>query len=299
MNEVNVGVENLRGLKGDFNFAGLHPPGIQRFLMESKMITHASDGSVVDEVVFRLRLTATPAAPREAGGDRYTCTGFTVRRGPEAEVTLPSLAGWSYLFKHRPGEVDELGQTLGIDHKPFEHLTDANGSELPEVIAYHVYNAFIDFHAFQVFTEPTGGGGGIQDLKRVRQKIVHAASHSRPSTSLAGSVAEGSYFENGEVTLELKGLSLVDERPCALVGFDSGQSSFVMLMTPAPGIEVKTVGSSHYWGDVYKDLETLWIRRANLTELVLTETAVPNAPQPVRSVVERSILVRKLEVEGS
>jgi len=291
VNDLKVGTEVLRE---DFDFARAHTPEVQNYAMESRMFTRASNGRVIDERVFRLRLTATPGSLLGIDGDRYTCTGFTVQHGNEEAVSIPSLSGWSYTFKYRRGERDDRGQVLGIDHKPFEKLADANRKPLPEVIAYHVYNAFIDFHSFQVFTEPTVGGRGIQDLVRIGQKIVHAASHSRPSTSLAGSVGEGSYFENGEVTLELKGLGLVADRPCAIIGYDSGASSFVMLMKPAPEIEVKTVGSSHFWGDVYKDLESQWVRRADLTEVVATETAVPNEAKPINAYIERSILVRSV-----
>lgn len=282
-------------LRDEFDFARPFAPEVQGYLMVSRMYTRAPDGRVVDETVFRLRLTATPGSLLGIDGDRYTCTSFTVQHGEEAERAIPSLSGWSYLFNRRPAERDELGQVLGIDHRPFEKLVDESGKPLPQGTAYQVYNAFVDFHSFQVFTEPTPRGPGIQDLRRVGQRIVHAASHSRPPTSLRGSVADGSYFENGEVTIELKGLGLADDRPCAIIGYDSGSSSFLMLMQPAPEIEIRTVGSSHYWGDVYKDLESQWIRRADLTEIVVSETAVPNETRPRNAFIERSILVRNVD----
>ena len=104
-------------------------------------------------------------------------------------------------------------------------------------------------------------------------------------------VAEGSYFRNGEVTLTFKGLSSVKGNNCALLGYDSGQSSFYMLMKPLPAMEVKTKGSSHYWGDIYKDLTSGWIQKATLHEMVVSETEVPGQANKLHTVVERSIQI--------
>jgi hypothetical protein len=54
--------------------------------------------------------------------------------------------------------------------------------------------------------------------------------------------------------VELKGI-LVDEQPCALLSYDSGASSFTMISRPVAKIEARTVGSSHYWGDIYNGTE--------------------------------------------
>jgi len=271
-----------------FDFSAARSVSDQYFTMETRMVTHGPDGRAVDTTTLRTRLRCEPGAG--APGDRYTCLRFTFQRGEGPETAIPSLAGWQYVFTHRPGEKDEKGQTLGIDHAPFEKLVDERGVAVPAGIAYLVYNVFIDFHSFQAFTDPTPAGGGIQDLTRIGQKVVHAASHSRPSTDLGSAVANGSYFENGEVTLELKGVSLERGKACAVVGYDSGASSFVMLVKPMPDLEVRTTGSSHYWGDIYKDLDTRWVRRASLTELVVSETLVPGQ-KPLDAVTERAIQV--------
>ncbi len=62
-----------------------------------------------------------------------------------------------------------------------------------------------------------------------------------------------------------------------------------MITTPMLNFEVRTVGSSHYWGDVCKDLETNWVRKATLTELVVSETTIPGQANTVKGVIERSI----------
>jgi hypothetical protein len=278
-------------LTQSFELAGAHSLETQRYVMESRMMTHGPDGAVVKTDIYRLRLQCAPAAPAGGAADRYTCLEFTIQLGDSPEVSIPSLSGWSYAFRYNPTGRYENGQTLGIPHEPFDNLVDATGKTVPPANAYHVYNAFIDFHSFTVFIEGTSTGGGIQDLTRIGQRIVHAASGSTPAVNLGSNVAPGSYFKNGEVTLELKGAGLVQGRPCAIVGYDSGQSSFLMITKPVPEVEVRTAGSSHYWGDIHKDLQSQWVRKATLTEIVVSETTLPAPPNKIDAVIERAITV--------
>ena len=172
------------------------------------MITYALDGKRISTDIFRLHLKCVPARVTGKDADEYTCTKFTVQLAGAPEVELPAMKNWTYLF----APATEKGPMFGIDHAQFEKLVDAKGQPVPVDKAYHVYNAFIDFHAFcNVFAEPATGGKGIQDLKTIGQKIVHAAAFTEPPVNLGSSVKEGSTFKNGEVTLEFKGLSLVDD----------------------------------------------------------------------------------------
>jgi hypothetical protein len=57
----------------------------------------------------------------------------------------------------------------------------------------------------------------------------------------------GSSFKNGQITLEFKGLSVVNGKDCALIAYDSGESSFKILMQPTPEMQIQIVGSSHYF----------------------------------------------------
>jgi hypothetical protein len=285
-------------LRGEFHLAGERVAAVQYFEMESRLATHAPDGSITGTDIYRLSLKCTPAKVAGTRGDVYTCRRFTITLGNAPEVSIPSLEGWQYEFTPHPMERSPNGTTLGIPHEPFEALKDQNGKAVPVVNAYHVYNAFIDFHSFFIFADPTPSKGGIQDLSRIGQRIVHASANSQPATNLGTQVSEGSYFRNGEVTIELKGIGIVDGAPCAIVGFDSGASSFVMIMTPAPKFDVRTAGSSHYWGDIYKDLATNWVRKAVLTELVVSETTLPGQASTIKGVIERSILVRNVTQEG-
>ncbi|MCP4258346.1 MAG: hypothetical protein GY774_12735 [Planctomycetes bacterium] len=282
-------------LRQTFNLGGRRSNQIQYFLMESKLLTYALDGKRVSTDVFRLRLKCVPAKTAGTKGDQWTCSKFTVQLGDEPEVEVPAMKNWTYVFKIPPTGIDDKGQTLGIDHAQFANLVDASGKAIPPDKSYHVYNAFIDFHAFcDIFADRIEGGRGIQDLKSIGQKIVHAAANTEAPVNLGSSVAKGSTFKNGEVTMELKGLSRVDGAACAMVGYDSGESSFKMFVKPMPDMEIRTVGSSHYQGDIYIDLLTNWVRKATLYELVVSEVTLPTPPGKVNSVIERDIIVRNV-----
>jgi len=278
-------------LRQTFDFAAPRSRDAQSYEMETRVITYAPDGKRANTDVLRLWLKCTPGKDT----DQYTCQKFTVQFGSAPEAALPALENWTYPFKETATGMDEKGQVFGIDHVKFENLGDANGQPLPADKAYFVYNTFIDFHAFcNAFAEPTTGGKGIQDLKSVGQKIVHAASFTEPPVNLGSNIAKGSTFKNGEVTLALKGLSIVDEAACAIVAFDSGASSFQMIMKPMPNMEVRSVGSSHYKGDLYIDLATRWVRKVTMDELVVTETTVPMLPNKINAVIERNSTIRNV-----
>lgn len=282
-------------LRQTFDLAGPRAAQAQVFEMETRVITYAPDGKRINTDILRLGLKCNPARLSGKDADEYTCTKFTVQFGTGKEIAVPAMANWSYLFRNTGDGLDDKGQVFGIDHAHFEKLLDANGQPLPPDKAYFVYNSFIDFHAFcDVFAAPAAGGKGIQDLKSLGQKIVHAAANTEAPVNLGSNIEKGSTFKNGEVTLELKGLGLVDGAACALLGFDSGQSSFQMRMKPLPNMEVHSVGASHYQGDIYVDLTTHWVRQAVMDELVVTESTIPTLQNKINAVIERNVTIRNV-----
>lgn len=285
-------ISNVRKLLAqEYNLAPPHSTDTQYYSMESKLQNHAPDGSPLGWDIYRLYLRCVPSAD-PAKGDEYTCMKFTVQLNGSAEASIPSLTNWKYVFLLTPSARDEKGQVLGIDHSKFEKIVDENGKTLPVGNTYHVYNAFIDFHSMSVFSEKTPVGNGVQNLKHMGDKIVHVASFSQPPVNLGSQIAEGSYFKNGKVTLLFKGLGLVNDKTCALLEYDSGESSLYMLMRPLPNMDVTTKGSSHYWGDIYKDLSGGWIQKATLHEIVVTETTIPGQTNKANAIVERDINIK-------
>jgi len=67
-----------------------------------------------------------------------------------------------------------------------------------------------------------------------------------------------------------------------------------MIMKPMPNMEVKTRGSSHYFGDIYKDLKGGWIQKASLHEFVVSQTQVPGMTNKINGVVERTIRINNV-----
>jgi hypothetical protein len=255
----------------------------QEFIMQSQVWKMGPDGKRVDTTIYTVHLRSTPVTD----GDEFTCVRFTLRIGNKNEISIPSLAGWKYVYRRTGNYKDEKDQVLGIDHAPFENLKDSAGKPLSAENSYMVYNVFVDFHTMFVFADKTPAGKGVQDLHQVGDKIVHFAAYSTPAVNLGKMIKPGSVFKNGEITLEFKGLGIINKKSCALLGYDSGVSSFTMLMQYTPTMEVNTNGSSHYWGDIYKDLQSGWIQHATLHEIVVSQTTV--GTNKVSGVIERSI----------
>ena len=283
-------------LQETYNLTPQHSKDTQYYEMISRLQPHALDGTPQGWDTYHLFLRCVPSSD-PAKGDEYTCLKFTVEINKMPEAAIPALAGWKYYFLLTANAMDQKGQLFGIDHNKFQDLVDEKGNKILAGNAYHVYNAFIDFHSMSIFSEKTAWGNGAQDLRKIGDKVIHMASNSQAPVNLGKLVAEGSYFKNGQVTLLFKGLGFVNENTCALLEYDSGESSFSMLMKPMPNVEVTTKGSSHYWGDIYKDLAKGWIQKATLHEMVVSEINVPGASK-INTVVERSIEIKNIKQPG-
>ena len=278
-------------LESKYDLARGHSQDTQYFIMESRLTRFNSNGTRMEPDIYRLYLRCVPG---KSGADEYTCLKFTVTSGQSPEVSIPVLANWKYNFSRRSDEKDEKGQLFGIEHSRFEHLKDENGSSIFIDKSYHIYNAFIDFHSMNVFADKTPKGKGVQDLSHIGDTVVHYASWSEPPVNFGSQIEKGSIFKNGKITLGFKGLSLVNEKSCAVIEYDSGESSFTMMMKPTPDIEIKTTGTSHYWGDIFKALGTGWIQKATLHEIVVSETAVPGQSNKTNATIERNIIIQNV-----
>jgi len=268
--------KNLVGLAGPFDLAGPRKAEVREFVQETRLIRMNLKGQRTGTETLTLKLRCVPSSLRGEPGDEYTCLEFSIRTNDGEPVTIPALAGWTHVFLPTPTGMDEKGQVFGIPHDKFENLVDSRGAKLDVEHGYFVYNSFIDFHGFDdVFARPSSGGAGIQDLKVPGQAIVHAAAFTEPPVNLGKGIKAGSYFRNGEVKLAFKGLGLVDDRACAVIGFDSGESTFKMIMPMGANMDIVTDGGSEYIGDIYIDLETRWVRKVTLDEFVVSETIVP------------------------
>jgi hypothetical protein len=285
-------------LRTNFDLAGPQTPEIRYYLQETRVFHFGLDGKPTGMEAFRMKLEWTHASVSGGTRDSFLCRKSTIQKDTGPEVAIPSLENWSYDFRRTPTGLDEKGQIFGIDHVKFQNLRDENGCVLMPNTAYAVYNSFIDFHSFaDVFARPTDGGGGIQDLKKIGDRIVHAAAFTEPPVNLGNLILPGSTFKNGEVTLEFKGLAIRGDVTCALIGYDSGESTFKMLMKPMPDMEIQAFGRSHYLGDLYLELDTRWVRRVDLIETVIAQANLPLPPNKVNEVVERKLLIQTVTRE--
>lgn len=102
--------------------------------------------------------------------------------------------------------------------------------------------------------------------------------------------------------LVFKGVGLVEGAACAVVGYDSGESTLRMLIPMIPGKDIEIVGGSQYMGDLHIDLAMRWLRKATLDEFVIHETRVPAmgegaAAQTIRDYTVRHLAARMISRE--
>ena len=250
------------------------------------------DGKRTGVETYLLRLRCIPAAISGKKLDECSCREFGLQLNNGQVTTLPTLRLFTYQFDQMSGVLNK-GPMFGIPQEPFLGMKDSLGNQLPPDICYATYNNFVDFHALtDVFTRPMKYVKGIEQLQSIGDRIVHPGAFNEAPVSVTGVVRPGSVFRNGELTLQLKGVSLVDGRPCALVNYDSGESTLRMAFIQGNSEDVLMEGGSEYAGDIYIDLATRWVRKVILNEFVVTETYTASKPNKIPGYTARHILLR-------
>ena len=294
----NLNAQTKEILEQSYKLAGERTPGPQFFILQTIITNYSLDGTRTGREFYKLYLQCKPAKDSGKNVYKYTCSKFEIGSHDSNLVTVPTLDNWSYIFGNTPSGYDAKRQIFGIQHSKFENLTDNNGKHISQGMSYWIYNSFIDFHAFcNVFAEPTTTGGGIQDLNHINQKIVHLAANTEAPVDLGSNAEKGSYFKNGEIILTLIGLGIVNDATCAIINFDSGESSFKMKMKPMPNMEITTVGSSHYKGNLFINMKSFWVEKVIMDEFVLSETNIPGQTK-INSVTERKTTINNIDKSG-
>jgi hypothetical protein len=287
-------LERLRqDLEGPFDLSIDRKPETQYYHMQTQFIHLGFDGKRTGVETYLLRLRCIPARISGKKLDEYVCSEFGLQLNNAGITTLPALRLFKYQFNQMSGVLDK-GPMFGIPQEPFLGMKDSAGNQIPPDICYATYNNFVDFHALgDVFSRPMKYVKGIEQLKSVGDRIVHPGAFNEAPVSVTGVVRAGSIFRNGELTLELKGVSLVDDCPCALVNYDSGESTLRMAFIQADKSEdVMMDGGSEYTGDIYIDLDSGWVRKVTLNEAVVTQTYTASRPNKIPGYTVRHILLR-------
>jgi hypothetical protein len=291
-----VSTKLLARLEQPYDLARERTPDVQYFRMKTQYVYIGFDGKRKGTETYNLKLKCTPATMSGNSGDRYTCGGLELLSNDGPPVSIPSLYGWTYVLNMNSSGKNENEPLLGIPHDKFEDVCDSQGNKLD---GYKVYANFVDFHAplNDFFPRSVSWGNGIQDIKRVGEKTIHASSFHTAPINMGRRIKAGSEFQNGNVSLEFKGLGVVESSACAIIGFDSGEGTLKVLLSTGCDMEIETVGGSQFKGDIYIDLTTRWVRRATMDEFVITETRMPSPTPKIDAYTVRHILMRMIGKE--
>ena len=276
-------------LTKEYDLGGARSREPQFYLVQHEVATHASNGKRKAVDMYKMRLTCEPG-DRATGEttDEYTCVNFSVKRNDTPEVTIPSLDGWSYPFSKQllnEEGLDSQGQMMGIPHTKFDKLTDSTGAKLPIELPYQIYSAFTYFHTCcNILAEPDQFLKGIQDLKRIGDKIVSNKSYELP-IDLGENILKGSTYKTGETTLEFKGLGTVDDIACAIVSYEEIGGSWTAYIKAMPLMTVKTGGGTQIRADIYIDLASFWVKKATYIVTDITKTTLFGIPVEIATIV--------------
>lgn len=285
-------------LEQEFNLEGNRSKKPQFYITQFEVAYHSSNGKQKWVDKFELYLTLDPSNSSVGDGDKFTCTKFSVQLKGGTKVSIPSLAGWSYNFSLKSLDsegLDEQGFMLGIPHMKFEDLIDSRGQKLSIEAQYQVYSAFIYFHSYcSQLAEQSA-----QTLKKIGDQSVKDLTGLESPINLGAIFLKGSKFFHGIETLEFKGLSVIDDKTCAIIGFSESGGGYVMYIRPMPILKVKTVGGTRYSGDIYIDLESLWVKKVNATVIDMTKTTMYGIPVeisiPITTLTIRSVDQKEYE----
>ncbi len=128
-----------------YDLVGERSRETQHFALESRLTIRSTSGKLKSLDTFRQFLLVTPGDPSDGEADRLTCSRFSIQRGDDPEVGIPSLEGFSYDVNRElldENGIDDQGRLYGIPEELFEGLTDSTGEKLSFEIGYQVYSVF-------------------------------------------------------------------------------------------------------------------------------------------------------------
>ena len=256
----------------------------QFFISQHTVNQYAPGGRLIGQNSYELDIFCTPAEAETSGPDMYTCSRFAWDPHGKPQVTIPSLAGWSYPFEPSSFEnngLDAQGLMWGLPHAKFEGMKDNAGKAVPIDPQYQVYSAFTYFHSF------CGSSVVVNEAHRLR-KIGDRTSIDTPPESpvnLGSMFLPTSRFVHGKASMEFAALSVVDGNPCAVLRMQEIGGRFTMFIRPMPGLRVKSIGSTRVSATLFLDLKTGWIRHAEATVTDVTKTTMYGIPVELSTII--------------
>lgn len=260
------------------------------YLVQHEVVTYKSNGKPKSIDIYKMRLMCEPIDQSTRNtAYKYTCTSFTVKRKSSPEIAIPSMEGWSYEFNKQllsKEGFDTHGQMMSIPQAKFENLADSNGAKLPIELPYQIYSTFTYFHTCcNMVVEPDQFDKYVGDFKRIGDKNESELSSSELPISLGSVILDGSKYKTGLTELEFKGLSNVDNKSCAIVGYQEIRGSWVTYIQAMPLMKVKTVGGTQIRADIYIDLASLWVQKATYIVTDITKTTLFGIPVDISTIV--------------
>jgi hypothetical protein len=68
-----------------------------------------------------------------------------------------------------------------------------------------------------------------------------------------------------------------------------------MKMKPMPSMEITTIGSSHYKGNLFINMNSFWVEKVIMDEFVLSETTIQGQNSKINSVAERRTTIKNVD----
>ena len=97
MNTQETDLSENKALMRPYDLVGERSREAHYYIVQSELATHSSKGALKSTDVYREFLKVEPGDRSKGEADRFTCKKFTLKRGDDPQVAIPSLEGFSLI----------------------------------------------------------------------------------------------------------------------------------------------------------------------------------------------------------
>jgi hypothetical protein len=188
------------------------------------------------------------------------------------------------------------GFTYQLDFDNLDFPGQIDFSSIPSTLEGMKYMVnILDAHA-QFDLLRTESAGGISQIKRTGDKISNPGAGESTAWDF-NTFIQDSDFTNGEYDTMFTGISMVDEKKCAVLEYVNTESRISNKTEVTPKITVEQEGTSNFWGRIFIDLETGILVKGDLYEYVVMHATIPGQNQPMRLFERRLIEIWRISKE--